>query len=222
MQDTPRNRWLLAGLAGVTLALGVAVSAGAVPRPGDDGNVRTVAASSSIEPVAGAPARQPGDTGAAGSAPTTAPPTTVAPATTVAKAPAATTPTTKPRTVTTPAPAAKAAAPAATAAPVTTPAPAAPAKAARRVPSASEVQSAISQLPQYVHSILTPSPAQVAQLGDQVCTAFDNGQTFAQVKATGLSMVTQVPLTTVLPGGADWVVKTVVNLYCPGYASKLV
>lgn len=223
MQDTPRNRWLVAGLAGVTLALGVAVSAGAVPRPGDNGNVTTVAASASIEAVAAAPARQPGDTGAAASAPTTAPPTTVAPTTTVAKAPAATTPTTKPRTVTTAAPAAKAAAPAATVAPATTPAaPAAPTKAARRVPSAAEVQQAINTLPQYVHSILTPTPAQVAQLGDQVCTAFDNGQTFAQVKATGLSMVTQVPLTTVLPGGADWVVKTIVNLYCPGYASKLV
>ena len=29
----------------------------------------------------------------------------------------------------------------------------------------------------------------VAQVGNQVCTAFDQGQSFAQVKATGLSMV---------------------------------
>jgi hypothetical protein len=90
------------------------------------------------------------------------------------------------------------------------------------VPSAAEVSQAIATLPQYVHSIISPTPAQVAQLGDQVCTAFDQGQTFAQVKATGLSMVTKVPLTTVLPGGADWVVRTTVALYCPGYTSKLV
>jgi hypothetical protein len=93
---------------------------------------------------------------------------------------------------------------------------------ARVVPSAARVQQAISEVPNYVHSILSPSPAQVAQLGDKVCTMFDQGQTFAQVKATGLQMVTQIPLTTVLPGGADWVVRTVVNLYCPGHSSKLV
>jgi hypothetical protein len=143
-------------------------------------------------------------------APTTAPPTTAAKA-----APT----TTKPRVVApkpTPAPQAAIAAPA-TAAP---PAPVAPAKVARTVPSAAAVQQAISQLPQHVHSILTPSAAQVAQLGDQVCTAFDQGQTAAQVEATGLQMVTQVPLTTVLPGGAEWVAKTTVTLYCPGYLSK--
>jgi len=93
---------------------------------------------------------------------------------------------------------------------------------ARRVPSAAEVQQAIATLPQYVRSLLSPSPAQVAQLGDKVCGMFDSGQSFAQVKATGLQMVTQVPLTTVLPGGADWVVRTVVTLYCPGHLSKLV
>ncbi|MDQ2825543.1 MAG: DUF732 domain-containing protein, partial [Actinomycetota bacterium] len=103
--------------------------------------------------------------------------------------------------------------------PVTTPP--LPVTVARRVPSTTEVQNALSSLPTYVHTILTPSPAQVAQLGDKVCTMFDQGQSFAQVKATGLQMVTQVPLTTILPGGADWVVRTVVTLYCPGHLSKL-
>jgi len=94
-------------------------------------------------------------------------------------------------------------------------------KVPRRVPTAAEVQQAIATLPQYVSTILKPSPAQVDQLGDQVCTAFDQGQTFSQVKDTGLRMVTQLPLTSVKPGGADWVVRTTVTLYCPGHADKL-
>jgi hypothetical protein len=221
--NTSVNRRVLAGVAGVNLALALAVGAGAIPRPGAGGNGTTIAASAKIDELAAPAARQPGDvppdTAAAPTttaAPTTAPPTTAVKTTTpTTKAPVKTTATTKvPATTGAPAPAAAAAAPAA--------APAAPAKVARRVPSAAEVSQAIATLPQYVSTIFTPTPAQVAQLGDQVCTAFDQGQTFAQVKATGLSMITQVPLTTVKPGGADWVVKTIVNLYCPGYASKLV
>jgi hypothetical protein len=126
-------------------------------------------------------------------------------------------PTTK---VTRPTPATSA--PAAGAAPAAAAVPAAPVKVPRVVPSPAAVQQAIAALPQYVSTILTPTPAQVAQLGDQVCTAFDQGQTFSQVKATGLQMVTQLPLTTVKPGGADWVVRTTVALYCPGHADKLV
>ena len=97
-----------------------------------------------------------------------------------------------------------------------------PTGVARRTPSAAEVQQALKTLPQYVKTIIKPTAAQVAELGDRVCTAFDEGQTFAQVKATGLELVTQVPRTTVLPGGADWVVRTIVALYCPGHAPKLV
>jgi hypothetical protein len=53
-----------------------------------------------------------------------------------------------------------------------------------------------------------------------VCTAFDQGQTFAQVKATGLSMVSAyVPVSA---AAADYAVRTAVALYCPAYASKLV
>ena len=66
------------------------------------------------------------------------------------------------------------------------------AKVARRVPTAAEVQSVITELKQKVGGILllvSPTPAQIDQAGDQICTAFDNGQSFAQVKATGLSMI---------------------------------
>lgn len=91
----------------------------------------------------------------------------------------------------------------------------------RRTPTDAEVQQALKTFPQYVKTFIKPTAAQVAELGDRVCTAFDEGQTYAQVKATGLEMVTQVPRTTVLPGGADWVIRTIVTMYCPGYATKL-
>ena len=99
----------------------------------------------------------------------------------------------------------------------------APVKVARRTPSPAEVQNAISQLKSQVGGILllvSPTPAQIDQAGDQVCTAFDNGQTFAQVKATGLSMI---PASiTVPPATVDWAVRQAVTMYCPGHTSKLV
>ena len=96
-----------------------------------------------------------------------------------------------------------------------------PALAARTVPSAAQVQSAIQgitglvQLPLFFQI----TPANVADVGNRVCTAFDQGQTFAQVKSTGLSMVSAyVPVS---DAAADYAVRKAVQLYCPGYASKL-
>lgn len=66
------------------------------------------------------------------------------------------------------------------------------------------------------------SPAQVIQAGDQVCTAFDQGKTFAEVKAMGMAAVAHVPLIGVSAGAADYVVRTGVTLFCPDYQSKLV
>lgn len=101
------------------------------------------------------------------------------------------------------------------------PTPTTPAKAARTTPSASEVQGAIQGLKQYVHSFLSPTPAQVSDFGNQVCTAFDNGDTATHIKSVILNKVKGLPFTTILPGAADYVVKTAVKLYCPGYKSRL-
>ena len=219
LNNTSRNRKLLAGLVGVNLTLALAVSAGAVPRPGDHGEVRT-ASVSQVEELAAPPARQPGD-----SVPATAP----APAAVTAAAVPTPAPTTVPKPRVTTPPTTRA--PVAKAAPVTAPtavapataAAAAPAKVARRTPSATEVQGVINELKRQVGGILllvSPTAAQIAQAGDQVCTAFDGGQSFAQVKATGLSMV---PASiTVPPATVDWAVRQAVTLYCPGHASKLV
>jgi hypothetical protein len=227
LENSSRNRKLLAGVVGVNLALALAVSAGAMPHPGDSGPVRT-ATVSQIQEVAAPEVRQPGDVraqpasqaavaaapGTASTVPTTAvtPKPTVAPATTAA-------PTTK-------APVVKVAPAAAIApvvnAPVVT-APPVPVKVARRTPTAAEVETSISELKRQVGGLLllvSPTPAQLAQAGDQVCTAFDNGQNFTQVKATGLTLI---PASiTVSPATVDWAVRRGVALYCPGHAAKLV
>lgn len=221
LYDTSRNRKLLAGVVGVNLALALAVGAGALPGPGDNGPVRA-AAVSQVEELSAPAARQPGDT-AQLAAPAPAEVAAVAP-----KVVQPTTPTTvaRPRTTTPPTTKAPAKAAPATAPAVVAPVAAvaaAPAKVARRAPSSAEVQAAIAEIKAQVGALAlfyNPTEAQIAQAGDQVCTAFDNGQTFTQVKATGLSMV---PANVTLPPGtADLAVGKGVALYCPGHASKLV
>lgn len=120
-----------------------------------------------------------------------------------------------------PAPPASSPSAAPAAAPTAPAAPMAPTPVARRQPSPAEVQQALDGLERYVDSPFAPSPAQVAEAGDKVCTAFDEGQTFTQVKATARELVAKVPLTTVHPGADDYVVRTMVALYCPGHAPKL-
>lgn len=226
LENSSRNKKLLAGVVGVNLALALAVSVGAMPHPGDSGPVRT-ATVSQIQEVAAPEVRQPGDVlaqpasqaavtaapGTSSTLPTTAvtPKPTVAPATTAApiKAPVARV------------------APAAAIAPVVSApvvtAPPVPVKVARRTPTAAEEQTSINELKRQVGGLLllvSPTPAQLAQAGDQVCTAFDNGQNFTQVKATGLSLIPASII--VSPATVDWAVRRGVALYCPGHAAKLV
>lgn len=215
MYKTPLVHKVLAAAAGCTFSLAMGVSVGAVPGPGDDPKLPTASAPPLAIP--------PSDTGQASiaahvvspiaAATLAAPSPTVAPTT----APAMTTPpTTRAPRLTTTAP--PAAVPAAVA-----PAPVALVTAARRTPSSAEVQAAISGLVQRVGGLLRlvqPTPAQIAQAGDQVCSGFDTGQTFAQVKATGLSMVPSS--VRVSSDTADWAVRTAVSMYCPDHAPKLV
>jgi hypothetical protein len=91
---------------------------------------------------------------------------------------------------------------------------------ARRTPTAAEVNEAIKAVHQLV-PFFTPTAAQVARVGNQVCTAFDQGMTFAQVKSK-VSAVLGSLSWLVPPAIAAQGVRTTVSLYCPGYASKLV
>ncbi len=206
----------------MNLTLALAVSAGAVPRPGDNASVRT-ASVSQVEEVAAPFVRQPGDGAVEATVPTTvvvpatAPTTVAAPKPTApptTKAPAAAKTATK---ATTPAPAAAAAA-----TPVVT-APPAPVKVPRRTPSDAEVLPLIAELKRQIGGLAvlaTITTAQIADAGNQICTAFDNGQSFTQVKSTGLTMIP--PSIVVKPATVDWAVRQGVALYCPGHTSKLV
>lgn len=92
--------------------------------------------------------------------------------------------------------------------------------AARRTPTAAEISQAISAVHQLV-PFFTPTAAQVARVGNQVCTAFDQGRTFAQVKSTISALLGR--WSWLLPSSvATQGVRTTVSLFCPGYASRLV
>ena len=209
--NTRRLLGVLAGTTGLTLALGVGASTGLVPKlatsesgSSDQAAPQTVTEASAASVVEVSP-----PTTVVTIPPTTVPPTTAAPK-----------PTTPP---TTRAPAPKpAAVTAATAAPAAAAAPAAPTLAPRTVPSAAQVQQVIAGITSLVRLPLFVqiTPAHVADIGNQICTAFDQGQTFAQVKATGLAKVSQY--VQVSPAAADYAVRQGVALYCPAYASKLV
>jgi hypothetical protein len=99
-------------------------------------------------------------------------------------------------------------------------APAAATVAARRIPTAAEVNQAIQAVHQLV-PFFTPTAAQVARVGNQICTAFDQGMTFSQVKSKVSALLGS--LSWLVPSSiAAQGVRTTVGLYCPGYASKLV
>lgn len=198
-------------LAGTGLAVAVAGATGDGAGPSADLVVQSAAAPrAAVEPAAADGAVEEATPDPEAPTTTQAPPTTAARSTTVA-------PTTRP----------PATAPPSTPAPVTAPPPTAPpttvpALAPRVQPTSAQVQEAIRGISSRVSLPLffQITPAYVAQFGDQVCDAFDAGQTFAQVKATGLAAAAQ--FVTVTPEAADYAVRTAVAMYCPAYQSRLV
>lgn len=227
LEKTSRKEKLLAGAAGTTLALGLAVSVGALPGAGA-GNRDSVMVASRVEQVTAAPALlvepppaavPPPVAEAAAPPPVVAAPTAAAPKAPPSRAQA--------RTAAAPKPPARAVAPqgARRSGPRRRPgAPVAPVLAAvpRRTPSPAEVKQAIDELRSRVGGLLrfvSPTATQLHQGGDQVCTGFDNGQTFEQVRSAGLSSIPNS--VKVSPENADWAVRKLVTLYCPGHAGKL-
>lgn len=141
---------------------------------------------------------------------TTAPPTTAAPATTA------------PKTTTAPTTAAPAATTPATTPPTTPPATAAAPKTAPRTnPTDAEVVAAMQSLKSQI-PLLPVNAAYGRQFGDAVCSAFDQGNNFSQVKNMVMQAVSQIPLIKITLANADFAVRTAVSLFCPGYGSKLV
>lgn len=90
-----------------------------------------------------------------------------------------------------------------------------------RQPSAAEVNEAISA----VHSLVpffTPTPTDIATTGIQVCTALNQGQSYAQVQADALDMVGAGSYASYIPSSVPAVaIQTLVALFCPANAAKL-
>lgn len=78
------------------------------------------------------------------------------------------------------------------------------------------MQSAIAALGQRI-PLFSPTDAQLRTFADAVCTSFDQGQTMAQVQATVRQAVTHIQGASLSPADADFAVRTVVQLRCPGY-----
>ena len=197
----------------LVLALGVA-AVGQVAGGEPTASVASVARTSSegavtAAPVAQTPAEAPPET----APPTTQAPAQAAPAAPTAKAPApSTTATTRKPTTTTVAPAAPAA-----------PAPAAPTpttaklrSGARVAYTAAGVQGAIGAITSRI-PLFKPNDAQLRAFADAVCTSFDQGQTWAQVQATIQDAVSRIQGQSLSAVDADFMVRTVTQLRCPGY-----
>ena len=202
-ESTKRNVAMISAGAAFTFCLATGAAAGVVPMAhGSNDSPPPAAVALDVVGTPAAPEPQ----AAPEPPPTTAPPTTAPPAT----APPTTAARRGPRPAAAPAPAEPAPTPAEAA-------PAAPAIPPRANPSSAQVRSAISSLGLPV----TPSEAQARQFGDSVCDAFDQGQTFAQVKAAALQAARQASPIGVSSSAVDGAVRAAVNLFCPGHTSKL-
>ena len=68
---------------------------------------------------------------------------------------------------------------------------------------------------------VSPTPEQVGQHGDRICTALDEDRTAAHVRATGRAMAEEAPFAGVRRGGENCILRSGVDLYCPGHAARL-
>ncbi len=218
--NTRKARTLLGAAASSTLGLGVAVVVGVIPQWGSTIPSLQAAAVAPIDVAVPVVTDQaPTVEISPSTLPPPPPPTTEIP-TGIAPPPEVTT-TVPPPTTSVPHPEPEVSAPESVLPEADDSTEPPPSTVPRRVPSSTEVDQALEGLRPYVRSIFSPGPAQVAEAGDKICTAMDEGQTIDEVKAAGLELVKKVPFTTVRAGAGDYVVRTAVTLYCPGHASKL-
>lgn len=198
---------LAGGIAGAALVLALGAAAlGQVGGSGPTVSVGSVARASSEGAVTPAPEPPaPVET-----APTTPAPAAQAAPATQAPAPATTATTRKPTTTTV------APAPAALAPPGTTPT-TARLRSGQRVAYTTEgVQAAIAAITQRI-PLFKPTDAQLRTFADAVCDSFDQGQTQAQVQSTIRDAVSRIQGQSLSEADAEFMVRTVTQLRCPGY-----
>ena len=199
---------LAGSIAGTALVLALGVAAvGQVGGTGPTGPTASVArASSEAAPAPTPEPRAPVET---------VPPTTQAPAAEAApaaKAPApSTTATTRKATTTTVARTAPAPAPVAT-----TPTTVKVRSGERVAFTSAGVQAAAAAITQRI-PLFKPNDAQLRTFADAVCSSFDQGQTQAQVQATIRDAVSRIQGQSLSDADAEFMVRTVTQLRCPGY-----
>ena len=213
----PTTNRIVAALGVATaaiLVLAVGAAVGTVPRAGDGERARatieaaaTSEAATSPAPIAQAPAPE------ATTTTTAAPPTTAAPA--PAAAPSTTVARAAPKTAAPTTAASPTRSPAAPAAPVTTAAPKL-APGQRLNPTSAQVQAAITQLHQRI-PMFSPTEPQLRTFADAVCAQLDQGQTLAQVQQTVQQAITYIQGASLSAPDAEFAVRIVVGLRCPGY-----
>lgn len=215
-QNARRVHLLVGGAVGLNLVLGAGIAMGVMPRPVNTENAASVRSAAEVadpSPVAtvpAVPAAAPVDS-------TRVPPDTTAP-TTAAPAPATTA---APKTTAAPTTAAPVTAAPTTAAATPPPTVAQPAAPPRANPTDAQVLAAMQSLKAQI-PLLPVNVAYGRQFGDAVCSAFDQGDNFTQVKALAMQAVSQIPFIKVSAANADFAVRTAVGLFCPAYSSKLV
>lgn len=192
----------------LTLATGAVALALALAACGGSGSTADTAAAVSERAVEAPP-----ETTALEPAPEATVPTTTAPETpaTTAARRRLTTPTTAAPATTPPT-----AAPSET--PPTTPAPTTPtyAPGQRINPTSAQVQTAMAALSTRI-PMFKPTEAQLRTFADAACTSFDQGQSKSQVESTVRQAVTYVQGASLSQADAEFAVRTVVHLRCPGY-----
>ncbi len=82
-------------------------------------------------------------------------------------------------------------------------------------PSSADVQAAIGALHQRI-PMFQPTEQQLRTFAEAVCASFDQGQTEAQVQSTVQDAVSRIEGATLSAADADFAVRTVVGLRCPG------
>jgi len=105
---------------------------------------------------------------------------------------------------------------AATASATTTPAPSSLPPGQRVNPTSAQVQAAIGALHQRI-PLFAPTDQQLRTFAEAVCASFDQGQTAAQVQSSVQEAVSHIQGASLSSADADFAVRTVVDLRCPGY-----
>ena len=92
--------------------------------------------------------------------------------------------------------------------------------APRTEPTKAALQGAIRELDARTN-YFRPTEKQIREFSGEVCTAFDQGYSYAEVKAGVLDSAKRAPYLGVSSADADYSVRSAVQLFCPGYAPLL-